>query len=220
MKKYNFIFPALMLAPIGALANNDLSYTSIEVDYVNMDIDGYDNDTHLLEDLDDGNGWGIRGSVGFANNWFAFLNYSSTESDAEFVDDFNQFVDSNTDIDRFNLGLGYHMPLNQRTDLVFSAAYVDIDIGGFDFGGTDDDSLSDLKDDNSDGFFVDGLLRSQLTQWLEGSIGGRYTDIEQVDNFSLIGNLLFEISPSIGINLGLDAGDELTTWVVGARFSI
>lgn len=224
MKKTYFLFTAMMSTSLSfnALAEGDLAYTSIELNYVNMDIDGFDNRRNYHKKYDDGDGWGLGGSFGFAENWFVFANYSSTESDVDFVDDRDQFYSSDTDIERVDLGFGFHMPINSQTDhtdLVFRGAYVDIDVDGFKFGQTSSSSLSNLRDDSSDGFLADASVRSQLNSWLEGSVGLRYTDIEQVDNFSLIGNLLFEISPQIGFNLGVDAGDELRTWLAGARLS-
>src|SRR5690606_12101761 len=126
---------------------------------------------------------------------------------------------ADTDITKLDLGLGYHMPVGDATDLVLRGAYTDADRDRFRLGGSGDASLDDLNDDSSDGYFVDAAIRTQLTSWLEGSLGARYFDIEENDGLGVIGNLLFEVAPGFGINLGFDAGDELATWVAGVRFS-
>ncbi len=219
MNKLHLLLPALLVSSISTMANEHLSYTWIELDYVNLDIDGYDNDRNIIEDLNDGNGWGVHGSFGFTNNWFVFSKYSSTKSDVAFIDEFDQIFNSDTDIDRFDLGVGFHMPVADNSDIVLRAAYVDVDVGNFNFGETGNDSFGDLKDDNSDGYLADISFRSQVNKAIEGSVGLRYTEIEKVDNVGLVGNLLFEISSNFGVNLGIDVGDELTTWVLGGRYS-
>jgi hypothetical protein len=103
---------------------------------------------------------------------------------------------------------------------VLSGAYTDIDYNNFGIGGSaDEDDFDDLNEDPSDGFFLDARFRAQLTQAIEGSIGARYTEIEEADGLSLVGNVLFELTPNWGVNLQLDAGDELITYGAGIRYS-
>ena len=54
----------LAVAPLAAMAE-DMSYSYVEADYVDLDID----------DAPSGDGFALRGSVGFAGNWFAFAEY-------------------------------------------------------------------------------------------------------------------------------------------------
>lgn len=124
-----------------------------------------------------------------------------------------------TDIKRLDVGIGTNMEINDRVDFIGRIAYTDIDFGDFDFGASSDTDLDDLLEDDSDGYFVDAGVRSQLTANLEGSIGIRYLDLQDVDNTSLIGSLLYEINPSWDIDLQIDAGDEISTYLLGVRFS-
>lgn len=204
---------------ISANAAEDLSYSYLELDYINLNIDEVGDSGSVLDDLDNGGGWGARGSFALAPNWFLFGSYSVTDADANFIDDTNQLFSSNTDINRLEVGAGYHSSINSMSDLVLRVAYTDIDSDGFNFGGTASASFHDLDDDNSDGFFVDASLRSQLMDTLEGSLGVRYTDLEQFDNISVIGNLMYELSPSMGLNFGLEAGDNISHFLIGLRFS-
>lgn len=220
---------ALCAAPTGATfaatgdPDGELSYTFLEVDYVNLDIDAVDDDEGLIDDLDDGGGWGVRASFAFTPNFFAFGDYSVTDSDATFIDEEEVLLSSTQDVKRLNLGLGLNfgvdVPVVGESDVVFRAAYTDIDFDDFDFGGSDDPDLDDLNEDSSDGYFADVALRSQLAPWAEASLGVRYTDIESSDEFSVIGNVLLELTRNWGLNLEFDAGDDLGTYLIGVRYS-
>jgi len=202
-----------------ANAADDLSYTYLELDYINLNIDEVGDSGSVLDDLDNGGGWGVRGSIALAPSWFAFGQYSVTDSDASFFDDLNQYFNSDTDINRLDLGVGYHSPINSKTDLVIRGAYTDIDTDGFNFGGSASNSIEDLGKDSSDGFFLDAGVRSQLMDKVEGSLGVRYTDLQQFDNISVIGNLMYEFSPSMGLNFGMEAGDNISHFLIGLRYS-
>jgi hypothetical protein len=211
----------------GALAQSsrdgDLSYTFLEADYLNLDVDVADDDESLLEDFDDGGGWAINGSFAFTPNFFAFAGYSVTDSDVTFVDADEVLLSSSQDVKRLNVGLGVNfgvnVPVVGESDVVLSGAYTDIDFDDFDFGGSDDPDLDDLNDDSSDGYFLDARLRSQLVSWAEASLGVRYTDIEDADDFSVVGNVLLEINQNFGVNLEFDAADDVGYYLVGLRYS-
>lgn len=214
---------AALAFPVAGWSTEELSYTYLELDYVNLSIDEIDDDEDIIDDFDDGDGWAVQGSFAFTPMFFVFAGYSDTDSDASFSSDGTTFFSSSVDVQRLDIGLGLNKELDidffNRPDLVARIAYTDIDLDGFDFGGSSNPSLGDLDDDSSDGWFADVALRSQLVAWLEASGGVRYTDIQDADDFSFIGNLLFELSPSWGINLGVDAGDDISTWVLGVRYS-
>lgn len=207
------------LAGYAAEPASDLSYGYVEGDYINLDIDTPGEDRFDRSDFEDGDGYGFSASLPIGERFFIFTDYSDTEADFTFRDNTNAIVPGNTDLQRFNLGAGIRMPMSTSTDLVVSGAYSDIDYDHFDFGPTSSVSLSDLDDDPSDGFFADVKLRSQLAPALEGSIGARYTDIEDAEGVSLIGNLMFELTQNWGLNVSVDAGDDLVTWGAGVRYS-
>ena len=221
MKLFSTALTALAVAASGsAMAQQDrLSYSYLELNYINLDIDEVGEGGDFLDDLENGNGWGISGSLEIGESWFVFADYSDTESDTGFVNDQGLFFSSDTDIKRLNLGAGFHMPMNDNADFVLRAAYTDFDRDRFNFGATDDARVGDLRDDSSDGYFADASIRAQLLDALEGSLGVRYTDVEETDNIGLIGSLLWEFTPGWGIALGVEAGDEIRTWNVGMRFS-
>lgn len=212
------LVPAVGFAQQGTV--DELSYGYIELDYINLDVDqpGEDGDP-FDNDFDNGGGWGISASVPITEAFFLYGDYTETESDFGFRDNLNVFVPGNVDIIKMNLGLGFVMPMSERTDMVFSGGYTDLDYDRFRLGASGDPSTNDLRADSSDGFTIDARLRSQLSTMLEGSIGARYTDIQDIDGLSLISNLMWEFSPNWGLNLSLDAGDDLMTWGMGVRYS-
>jgi hypothetical protein len=214
---------APLIVPATATAAADLSYTYFEVDYINLDIDDFDDSDGLAEDFDDGDGWGLRGSFAFTPMFFGFADYSETDSDVTFTNDGTTFFSSSQDVARLDVGLGLNMPLDiaalNQPDLVVRAAYVDIDVGNLDLGGSSDPSIDDLNDDRSDGWFTDASLRSQLLPQLEASVGLRYTDVQDSNELSFVGNAMFEFTPNWGVNLSVDAGDEIRTYGLGVRYS-
>ncbi len=222
------------LLPMAAMAQNSgLSYTWVELDYLNLDIDGVGDDGDFEDDFNNGDGVAIRGSYAMpfiTPGLFVQGSYSITDAEASFQgtdeNDTAVTITENEDVKRLDLQVGYALPLQLQslpdTHLVTRVGYVDVDYGDFDFGrGGDDDqgSFRNLDEDNSDGFTLDASLRSQLLPKLEGSLGVRYTDIEDADGASVIGNVMYEITPNWGLNAEVDAGDELGTYLFGGRYS-
>ncbi len=219
MKLHHAIFTVLGLTPLAGMASDNFRYSFFEADYINLDIDDFDDNSGILNNFDDGDGFALRGYFELNNRWFVFSEFSQTDTDATFFNDQNMLVPANTDVKRFNLGVGHATPMSNRTDLVIRGAYSDIDFNDFDFGAGDSISPNDLTEDPSDGFFLDAGLRSQLTDQLEGGIAGRYTNVGPADGLSLVGNMLYEVTPEWGVNLEVDLGDKLSTWMLGMRYS-
>ncbi len=213
---------AVPLTGIAARPSKDLKYTYLELDYVNLDVDAFDDDEGLIEDFDDGDGFGVGASFAFTPTFFGFAGYSETDSDVTFIGDDNFPITSDEEVKRFDIGLGVNLPVmigTLDTDFVGRAAYVDVDYGDFDFGATDDSDLGDLDDDDSDGWAVDGRFRGQMTDLIEASLGVGYLDIEDADGFSVLGNVLFEITQNWGVNVEANVGDDVATYLLGVRYS-
>lgn len=227
-RSIGFLLAGVMTVVPGlALAAGDLSYTYLEADYLNLSIDPYDEEGTLLEDFDDGNGWSIRGSFAVVPNFFIFGGYSQVDAEADFVEDNVVLFTSDRDVKRFTVGGGFNAPIFEgganQVDIFARAAYMDVDFGDFDFGAGDsevEDALDDLNNDTSDGYFADAGIRTQLMEWLELSAGARYTSIEDADSLGFIGGALFEISPSFGINLDVEAGGDVSQIFLGVRLSL
>lgn len=230
MSKLSLFPPVMMLlaAPLTAVAaqgdhSNGLSYTFFEADYANVDVDVVDDDSGVIDDFDDGSGWAVRGSLAFTPNVFLFSDYSVTDSDATVTDEGETTLSSSQDAKRWNIGLGFNFPVGipiaDKSDIVVRGAYADIDFDDFSFGGTPGGGVDDLDEDSSDGYFADVALRSQVANWVELSLGARYTDIEAAEEFSVIGGALFELTQNWGVNLEFDTSDEVGFYLVGLRYS-
>jgi hypothetical protein len=207
------------LVPAVGFAAEGLSYTYGELDYINLDVDQPGEDIFPREDFDNGDGYKIDASIALGERFFIYGNYADTTADFNYRDQNNVLLPADTDIIKAGLGVGAILPMNTNTDFVVSGGYLDVDFDKFRLGATGNPSLNDLGDDSSDGFSIDGLLRSQLTPKLEGSIGGRYIDVQSIDGFSVIANLMYEFTPNWGLNLSADAGSDLVTWAAGVRYS-
>ncbi len=111
MKRSLLALALVALVPFAAQADDKLSYTYVEADYLNVD--------------GDADGFGLRGSVEFGDSgMYGFGGYNKVE-----VDDFD------IDVDNYELGLGYAHDLSANTDLLSEVAYLNSDADGFDVDG-------------------------------------------------------------------------------------
>jgi Ax21 family sulfation-dependent quorum factor len=104
MKRSLLALALSAVLPMSAQAAN-VSYSSLELDYVNIDSDA--------------NGLALRGSVSLGEtNLYGFGAYSKAEINS-----------TNVKIDNAEIGLGYHHELNSNTDLLVEAAFQRADAG-------------------------------------------------------------------------------------------
>jgi hypothetical protein len=143
MKLVRGILGGLMLAaaPFAAQAEG-MSYSFVDLAYVDTEIDG------VGPSLD---GFALRGSVGFAENWFAFAEYAA------------QSV-SGVDFDTYAVGLGGHYGLTQTLDLVGRIGWAKAEVSSGPFNVDDD------------GYLLDAGLRGRVGDAVELEGGARYTD--------------------------------------------
>lgn len=112
MKRIAWILAAALAAPMVAQANDQLSYSYIEFDYLHVNPDDFDSE----------DGFGLRGSAAISPNFHVFGGYENV--------DFSGF-----DIDSYRVGLGYNTPINNTVDFVGRVAWEKVDIGPFDDDG-------------------------------------------------------------------------------------
>jgi hypothetical protein len=93
MKIVNAMVGSLLLAavPLAAQAE-DMSYSYVEAGYTEADLDS----------VADGDGFAVRGSIGFAENFFAFAEYATFGFPAS------------VDLDQISVGLGGHLGISER----------------------------------------------------------------------------------------------------------
>ncbi len=111
MKRSLLALALVAIMPFAAHADDKLSYSYVEADYLNVD--------------GDADGFGLRGSLEFGDSGlYGFGGYSNVE-----VDDFD------IDVDTYDLGLGYAHDLSTNTDLIGEVAYLNSEAEGFDVDG-------------------------------------------------------------------------------------
>ncbi len=217
------------LVPVASRAaghETDLDYTYIQLNGISRDIKGVGTNSDPVNRFDNGSGVGLFGSYQFAPKWFLFGDYSSTNSDVNYTSSTIYSLPSDTDIKRLDFGFGTHRPITDRIDFVGRLGYTDVDYGKFKIGaggGLFSGGLSGLgnrlSSDTSDGYIVDAAVRAPLTHSLQGEIGVRHLDINTVTSNNIIGSLLYQFSDDWGLDFGVDAGSDISTYVLGVRFT-
>jgi hypothetical protein len=173
----------LAAAPLAAMAE-DLNYSYVEADYVDIDVD----------DAPSGDGFGLRGSVGFLDNLFAFADYIDGSVDG-------------IDIENIAVGVGGHYPLGDGLDAVGRIGYTETDLSAGPI------SVSD------DGYLLSLGLRGAMSQFeAEGSVV--YTDLSDGGDetaFEVAGRWNFSDMFSAGIAYRM--GDDANVLFAGVRLS-
>ncbi len=175
----------LAAAPLAALADG-MSYSYIDAAYVENDIDG-------APTFD---GFGLRGSVGFAENWLVFAEYSATST---------QGFDLNT----IAVGFGGHYDLAENLDLVGRLGYFDVEV---DAGGG--------LDASDDGYLLDLGLRGRVGDAVELEGGARYTDLSDGgDDTALYLGGRFHFNETWALGAEYQSGDDASSILAYVRAS-
>jgi len=147
----------------------DFSYTYISLGFGSFDIEDFDDDSATL--------YG-RASLGFLDFLYVFLDYENQSTDFQ-----------NTDTDLFGVGVGAHLDLSNRVDLIGELSWLTADV---------ESDLANL-DDSNDGW--------------EGFAGARFLALPVKDGgLELNGGFRW-------IELeGAFSDDEIGAWEAGARY--
>ncbi len=188
MKIVNAMMGSLLLAvaPLAAEAE-DMSYSYVEAGWVNTDFDDFDESA---------DGPGVRGSIGFAESFFAFAEYVSQEV---------EFLGVDVDVDQIAVGLGGHLDITDRVDLVGRVGYVEAEALGAEV----------------DGYLVSAGVRGQVAEnfELEGQVV--YTDLGSSggDDTGLgVGGRYF-FTKNFAVGAEYQFSDDADTWILGVRFA-
>jgi hypothetical protein len=176
----------LALAPLAALAEG-MSYSFVDVGYIETDFDGVG---------DKADGFALRGSVGFAQDWFVLAEYV-----AQSVQD--------VDIDTISVGFGGHYGINEELDVVGKLAYTEVDL-----------SAPGGLDASDDGFFLEAGLRGRVADAVELEGGLRYVDFSDGGDdtgFYLAGRYHFNATWAVGVEYR--SADDASSWLAGVRAS-
>ena len=168
----------LAAAPLAALAEG-MSYSYVDAAYVDTDVDGAPS----------ADGFGLRGSVGFAENYFVFGEYTDQSS-------------GGADLTTYGVGLGGHYGIAENLDLVGRLGWVQVDIGPFD----------------DDGYLLDFGLRGRVGDAVELEGGVRYTDFSDGgDSTGLFVGGRFHFNDTWALGAEYQDGDDTSTLLAYVR---
>ncbi|MGH8110046.1 MAG: hypothetical protein ACREO1_15165 [Arenimonas sp.] len=199
MKRALFALALAAALPMSAQAK-ELNYSFVELDYLNSSnaVTGGFSGNGI-----DGDGYGVRGSFGFADHWYVSGSYSNSETDL-----------FNIDLDKWNVGFGYHREMYDQADWFVEASYTEIN------------SNESLVDDNV--YDVSAGIRGSISDRFEGIAKLSYNDgaqfsgafLPQYDSqFSATVGLQWRINDMWGIVGEVEAFEDATDYTVGVRAS-
>ncbi len=120
MNKAGLLFAFLVLAQgAWAAGGGTISYTYIEADIINIDVD----------DLTDETGFGLQASISLGDHIYMLANYSNADFDL------SDLTSTSFDLQQLDLGLGYHHTIGERLDALVEVSVVDSELGNFNENG-------------------------------------------------------------------------------------
>jgi hypothetical protein len=163
-----------------------MDYSWAEFGYVEteLDVGGFDVD---------GDGFALRGSVAFLENFFAFAGYEDIGFDGG--------VDSTT----LGVGVGGHWPVNERMDIVGRLGIVSVEVEAGPF------------DDDEDGFLIGARLRGVVAPKFELEGGFDYVDVGEDDDTALVGEARYFFTEMFAGGLLVSIADDVTTLGLNLR---
>lgn len=186
MKIVNAMVGTLLLAaaPIAAQAE-DMSYSFIDFGYAETNLDGGPT----------GDGFGLRGSIGFAENFFAFADYLNQDF-------------SGIDFDIYSVGLGGHMDIAESVDLVGRVGYLDANAS---FGGVSADES---------GYLVSAGVRARPAKQFELEGNVIYRDLGSgADDTAVAVGARYHFTDMFAVGAEYELSDDADTWFAGIRLS-
>jgi Ax21 family sulfation-dependent quorum factor len=189
MKRSLIALALLAALPVCAQAG-ELSYSYVEADYTQADAEVIDTD-----------GYGLKGSFGFADNFYGFADYS------------RYHFDSSLSVEPMELGVGFHKGAN-GTDFIAEVSFI----------GMNSEILGD--DYHNDAWRGSVGVRSALGEHVEVQAKAIYTTVENFDDtFGLHVGGQYKFNKTWGLTAGytynafnfLDV--DADTWNVGLRAS-
>jgi len=176
-----------LLAFVAPAMADGPSYNYVEGRYQRIDIDDSFADV-------DGDGFGIAGSFEVGDVWHLFASFDSAE------------LDFDVDVDELLIGGGFHTALSENLDFVAELAYARFDAStqGFSF--------------DDDGYSASLGLRGLAADRIELAAFVDYVDLDSInDDTSVRGEAWYKFTDSVAIGFEVGAGDDVTTYGIGAR---
>ena len=193
MHKHTFATLAACVALSPVLAQADRpSYSLLDAGYVVTDVDNFNKDV---------DGYLLRGSWQFTDNWFAYGRYIDQSTDISGV---------NLDVSQWSIGAGYAWPLNDALDIYGKAGYVEAD--------ADVDTFNAHV--NDDGYELSVGLRGLAMPQFEYEGAVNYTDLsDSGDTTSVALAARWYFLPQFAVGIEGEFGQDANSYGIGARWN-
>ena len=190
---------ALVIGVISSIASFSLTAEESALSYTYAGI-GYE--TGDIADIDF-SGFGIYGSKALNESFFITGSYLSIESDDQFTDG---FVTDEIEATGFNLGIGFHTPINSTVDFVSTLSYADAEV--------------EFADDSEDGngYILAAGVRALPSDVLELSAFIDYADVDGGSETGYSLGARYFTTPDILLGLGYGSSDDFDAITFDVRF--
>ncbi|EAS46030.1 Outer membrane protein, porin family protein [gamma proteobacterium HTCC2207] len=192
---------ALIIGAISSIASFSLTAEEAALSYTYVGV-GYE--TGDIADIDT-SGFGIYGSKALNDSFFLVGSYLSIESDDQFTDG---FVTDDIEATGFNIGIGFHTPINPTVDFVSTLSYSDVEV-----------EFADESEDGN-GYIIAAGVRAMPSDVLELSAFIDYADIEDGSETGYSFAARYFTTPDISLGLGYGSSDDFDAITFDIRFDL
>jgi outer membrane protein with beta-barrel domain len=222
----------LLVVSSSAAMAQDVRYSWFEIGFVQQDIGkaGSLTDNIIGQTIDvsakDGNGIKFRGSVGTWHNWFAFLDFSSSDITVDALVSNSQGTfpaQDEFDYTAVSGGIGLRWPLTLKTDVYAAVSYdsADLDFGSFagenfDVGDKDVGARIGIRSMFRDKFEI----RARVRYTNVGDVDLNDPKLDAMDADVLFGvGIGYELIRGLSITGDYESG-EFSSWNIGFRLDL
>lgn len=168
----------LALSAGSALAQQPFNNPGVSWSYFDIGLQHVSPDNSAL---DNGTGAAIRGSGEINDNWHVFLGWNRTAIEGRYVvpaTGGTALAILDDDVDHFNVGIGYNLPVAATTDLFFRVAYERLGSADFSINTVALVPVDSGKIDSTDGFSGELGVRAAFTPRFEAGASIRHVALD------------------------------------------
>jgi Ax21 family sulfation-dependent quorum factor len=192
MKRSLLALVMLAALPLTAQAAQP-NYNYLEADYVSINIQDVD-------DMDNAEGFGLRGSWAMTDSFYLFGSYLSGSTEISEVD---------VDVDQSQLGVGFRHGVTETTDFIAELSWLNqsIDVEG-------------LGEEDGNGGRLSAGFRHSFDPKFDGFVKANYTDGNDFDgDFSGTVGAFVKFNETWGITAEAEVGGDADIYTLGVRAS-